>query len=182
MKVYKIKKGKFHSNMPKGLLWKPTRISFNFVLNTEELEESPLMEMNKLVGFSRGFHHRNSYRIGFYMNHKRELFFAHYLYNDWNKPYPKINYIDSKFKLDKAGPNGENNAVHIAGGVFYNGTHVLVGFGVTQGTHYEYYDGNIFWTLEKNLPPWGYKLGFNWNDNKPTKTEKRIIVNHLKFY
>ena len=100
MKEYTIKAPGHYSNMPKGLLWNPTKCKFRFTIYPDQFEVGKdKFEQHKIVGFSRGFHHKNSFRLGF-MYDGEYITFTAYIYKDGEKPYPNYKKI-LKVKVDR---------------------------------------------------------------------------------
>lgn len=96
MKTYLIKKGKHSSfHIPK-LLWNTKAIELKFRFNSSCIyttdENNNQNDWNKLFGYSRGFHHTNSVRIGWRWNPiKQKIEIAEYYYVDKRRVVIAIN-------------------------------------------------------------------------------------------
>lgn len=175
MNKYTIKAPGSYSNSPKGLLWKPVGCFFDVSLNIQEMEvgKDP-NQQHKIFGFSRGHHHKNSYRLGFIYTEQKLLLTA-YVYNNGVKPYPEPSVItwlnlsgtEQEVRITSYIYISKDNRLNILGDI--QSGNRIISFGHQQKINAAY------------LFPIGYKLGFAWGDNYPTTKDKNIIVHKLTF-
>lgn len=174
MKTYTIKAPGHYSNSPKGLLIAPYGCYFDATLIPGEFEvgKDPY-EQHKLFGFSRGYHHKNSFRVGFIYTGKKFILTA-YVYDNGKKPYPKYSVV-GWINL-----TGTEAYLNIESFMFLKNQTLTI-CGTLQTPEKEYTFGYHQPYSNKTLFPIGYKLGFAWGDNQPTTKDKTITIHKIEF-
>lgn len=93
MKKYLIKKGKHYSFRFPFLVWNKKRMEVKFRFDDSavyQIDSKNQSDWNKIFGFSRGFHHRNSIRLAWRWNQKiSKVEIAEYRYTDGIRSYSK---------------------------------------------------------------------------------------------
>jgi hypothetical protein len=91
MKKYTIKKGKHYSlNFPK-LFWNKEKMKITFKFDSSAIYNIPgddMKDWNKLFGFSRGLHHKNSVRLAWRWNNEiSKIEITEYYYTNGVRKY-----------------------------------------------------------------------------------------------